>query len=194
MCCSLSRRSSGDRLPVRADNNRPGVSPPWPVAPNRLTCRTGLTADQVLQQLAGYTDEARRQYLASSPPSTTSFPLAAGLSLAAVGAFCLRRGFPGVYAAMVRRQLFPLFLAGSLFDWCENVAAIDGHPDLSGHSGGPGDRRRGCQEPEARLRHGDPQLPGPAAVWLPWSRDNGPPGACCRTDIGAQAVAGERHC
>lgn len=85
--------------------------------------QNGLTADQVLQQLAGYTDEARRQYLIFTAIDY-AFPLAAGLSLAAVGAFSLRRGFPGIYATMVRHRLFPLFLAGSLFDWCENIAAL----------------------------------------------------------------------
>ena len=95
--------------------------------------QNGLTADQILQQLAGYTDQARQTYLVFTSIDYV-FPFAAGLFLAALGAFGLRHGFPGVYAEAARRNLFPLFLAGTLFDWCENIAsltAIMSYPDTS---------------------------------------------------------------
>lgn len=85
--------------------------------------QNGLTGAQVLAQLAAYTDEARRQYLLFTAIDYV-FPFSAGLFLAAIGAFCLRHTFPGVYAAVNARNLLPLLMLSSLFDWCENVAAI----------------------------------------------------------------------
>ncbi len=85
--------------------------------------QNGLTGEQVLLQLAGYTDAAVRQYSIFTAIDYV-FPFAAGLFLAAITAFCLRRAFPGVYAAMAGRKLLPLLMLGSLFDWAENVAAI----------------------------------------------------------------------
>ena len=82
-----------------------------------------LTAAEVLAQLPGYSEAARQQYLLFTAIDYV-FPLAAGLFLAAIGAFCLRQAFPGVYASLTQRQLLPLLLLSSLFDWCENVAAI----------------------------------------------------------------------
>jgi hypothetical protein len=76
-----------------------------------------------LQQLPGYTGQARRQYFVFTAIDYV-FPFAAGLFLAAIGAFCLRRAFPAVYAALAGRDLLPLLMLSSLFDWCENVAAI----------------------------------------------------------------------
>jgi hypothetical protein len=85
--------------------------------------QNSLTAGQVLSQLALYTDEAEQQYLVFTAIDYV-FPFAAGLFLAAIAAFCLRRSFPGAYAAMESRSLYPLLMAGSLFDWCENIAAL----------------------------------------------------------------------
>jgi hypothetical protein len=82
-----------------------------------------LTAAQVLQQLAGYTDAARSQYFVFTAIDYV-FPFAAGLFLAGLSAFALRRAFPGAYAAMVARRLLPLLMLGTLFDWSENIAAV----------------------------------------------------------------------
>lgn len=95
--------------------------------------QNGLTAAQVLAQLPGYTDEARRLYYAFTAVDYL-FPFAASLFLAAIAAFCLRRAFPGAYAAAVARNLLPLVMIPALFDWCENVAAlvaITAWPDTS---------------------------------------------------------------
>jgi hypothetical protein len=93
--------------------------------------QNGLTAADVLRQLPGYTDEARRQYALFTAIDYV-FPFAAGLFLAAVIAFCLRRSFPRVYAALEARRLLPVLMLATLFDWCENVlvlAAIQSWPD-----------------------------------------------------------------
>lgn len=93
--------------------------------------QNGLTADQVIPQLAGYTERARELYYVFTAIDYV-FPLAAGLFLGGAGAFALRHGLPGVYRAMAERGLFALFLIGSAFDWCENVAALTavlGYPD-----------------------------------------------------------------
>ena len=82
-----------------------------------------LTAAEVVQQLAGYTELARWMYYVFTLIDYV-FPFAAGLSLAAAGAFAMRHGFPAIYQAFERRGLFPLFLIGTGFDWCENIAAI----------------------------------------------------------------------
>jgi hypothetical protein len=85
--------------------------------------QNGLTAAEVFQQLPSYGDEARRLYGIFTAIDYV-FPFAAGLFLAAVIAFCLRRAFPHLYAALDARHLLPVFMLGTLFDWCENVAAI----------------------------------------------------------------------
>lgn len=93
--------------------------------------QNGLTTGQVFAQIAGYTEQARRLYYLFTAIDYV-FPLAAGLFLAAAGAFGLRHGLPAIYATLAQRQLFPLFLLGSAFDWCENVAALTaivGYPD-----------------------------------------------------------------
>lgn len=91
------------------------------VAPFDL--QNGLTAAEVVQQLAGYTELARWMYYVFTLIDYV-FPFAAGLALAAAGAFALRHGFPSVYRTFEARGLFPLFLLGTAFDWCENIAAI----------------------------------------------------------------------
>lgn len=82
-----------------------------------------LTAAQVLGQLPGYTDEARRQYALFTAIDYV-FPLTMGLFLAGIATFCLRHAFPRAYGQATQRQLLPLLLLASLFDWCENIAAI----------------------------------------------------------------------
>jgi hypothetical protein len=85
--------------------------------------QNGLTAAEVGQQLAGYTDLARWMYYVFTLIDYV-FPFAAGLCLAAAGAFAMRHGFPATYQSFERRGLFPVFLIGTGFDWCENIAAI----------------------------------------------------------------------
>jgi hypothetical protein len=82
-----------------------------------------LTAAQVLEQLPGYTDQARRLYFRFTAVDFL-FPFAASLFLAAIVAFCLRHGFPGLYAMALKRRLLPLVMAAALFDWIENVAVL----------------------------------------------------------------------
>lgn len=82
-----------------------------------------LRREAVVPQLAGYTAATRQLYFVFTAIDFV-FPLAAGLVLAATAAFCLRRVFPLGYAALVGRSLLPLFLAGTVFDWGENVAAL----------------------------------------------------------------------
>jgi hypothetical protein len=112
----------GDAFPAHAGGAQP------------FDLQNGLTTDQVLPQLAGYTDRACELYYLFTAIDYV-FPLAAGLFLGAAGAFALRHGLPGVYATLARRGLFPLFLIGSGFDWCENVAALTAtlsYPDVPG--------------------------------------------------------------
>lgn len=85
--------------------------------------QNALTGPEVLSQLGAYGAEARRQYFLFTAIDYL-FPFAAGLFLAAIIAFCLRRSFPSTYASLDGRRLLPVFMAGSLFDWGENVAAL----------------------------------------------------------------------
>lgn len=82
-----------------------------------------LTPDEVLGQLPGYTAEARRLYLQFTAIDFL-FPFAAGLFLAAIAAFSMRHGFPAPYGWLTARNLLPILMLGTLFDWCENVAAV----------------------------------------------------------------------
>ena len=85
--------------------------------------QNALTAGQVLEQLPLYTEAAYRQYYLFTAIDYL-FPLAAGLFQAAIATFCLRYAWPRAYAAITARQLLPLLLLATLFDWCENIAAI----------------------------------------------------------------------
>jgi hypothetical protein len=82
-----------------------------------------LTAAEVLAQLPGYTEQARGLYLQFSAIDFV-FPFAAGLFLAAIAAFSMRHAFPAAYGWLTARSLLPLMMLGTLFDWCENVAAL----------------------------------------------------------------------
>lgn len=95
--------------------------------------QNGLTSAQVIEQLPHYTGEARQLYLQFTAIDYL-FPFAAGLFLAAIAAFCLRRAFPGAYAMINGRELLPLLMLATLFDWCENIAALASiltYPDTS---------------------------------------------------------------
>ncbi len=85
--------------------------------------QNALTSAQVLEQLPGYTDQARRQYWLFTSIDYV-FPFAGGLFLAAIAAFCLRWQFAPLYARAVANQWLPWLMLASLFDWCENLAAI----------------------------------------------------------------------
>jgi hypothetical protein len=97
--------------------------PPLAGGAQPFDLQNGLTTSQLLEQLPAYTDATRRQYLQFSMIDFV-FPLAGGLFIAAVSAFGLRHSFPRAYAALDARRLLPLFMIGTLFDWCENVAAL----------------------------------------------------------------------
>ncbi|MBM4197256.1 MAG: hypothetical protein FJ197_09220 [Gammaproteobacteria bacterium] len=85
--------------------------------------QNGLTAADVLAQLPGYTEQARAKYRLFTAIDYV-FPVAGGLFIAAVAAFCLRRQFAAVYERAVAGAWLPWLMLASLFDWCENVAAI----------------------------------------------------------------------
>ena len=105
--------------------------PQYAAGAQPLDLQNELAPEQVFPQIANYTERARQLYYLFTAIDYV-FPLAAGLFLAAAGAFALRHGLPGIYALMVERRLLPLFLLASAFDWCENVAAITavlGYPD-----------------------------------------------------------------
>jgi hypothetical protein len=83
--------------------------------------QNGLTAEQVYPQLSGYTDEARSLYRRFTLIDYV-FPCAAGLFVAATAAFALRHSYPRWYEWLTTRQLLPLFMLASAFDWLENLA------------------------------------------------------------------------
>jgi hypothetical protein len=85
--------------------------------------QNGLTPAEVLTQLPGYSDAARRQYRLFTAIDYV-FPLAGGLFLAAIAAFCLRWQFPAWYERAAKGAWFPWLLLPTLFDWSENVAAV----------------------------------------------------------------------
>ena len=85
--------------------------------------QNGLTMAQVYQQLAGYTPEARRLYYGFTLIDY-AFPFFAGLFTAATVAFLLRNSRPRWYDALTSRNLLPIFMIATLFDWLENVAAV----------------------------------------------------------------------
>lgn len=82
-----------------------------------------LTAGQVYPQIAGYTERARELYYLFTAIDYV-FPFVAGLFIAATASFGLRHAFPAVYGWAVERNLLPLFMLGSAFDWLENLSII----------------------------------------------------------------------
>lgn len=79
-----------------------------------------LTAGQVFEQLAGYTEHAFSDYLLFQAVDFV-FPLLAGLFLASMCAFGLRHAAPRWYEYANSRNLFTLLLLATLFDYLENL-------------------------------------------------------------------------
>jgi hypothetical protein len=82
-----------------------------------------LAPGDVHAQLSGWTPAARRLYYTFSAVDWV-FPLAAGLFQAATITYCLRQSLPGAYRWLSGRNLLPLLLAPTAFDWLENVFAV----------------------------------------------------------------------
>lgn len=85
--------------------------------------QNSLEAGQVFAELPAWPPAAFRLYYAFAAVDFV-FPLAAGLAVAAVAAFGLRRLSPRAFGGAQRRSLFALLLAGTVFDWLENLGAL----------------------------------------------------------------------
>lgn len=82
-----------------------------------------LTVEQIFAQLPNYTPGATQLYYAFSFVDYF-FPFFAGLFLAALAAFGLRHFSPGAYDWVTVRNLWPLLMIGTAFDWAENCFAL----------------------------------------------------------------------
>lgn len=85
--------------------------------------QNALTAAEVYPQLATWTENARNLYYAFTLIDY-AFPFFAGLFIAATAAFAMRNSLPKWYAALAARNLLPVFMLGTAFDWLENLAAL----------------------------------------------------------------------
>jgi hypothetical protein len=107
----LSLLRIGERFPSYAAGNQP------------FDLQNALTPAEVYPQLATWTENARTLYYAFTLIDY-AFPFFAGLFIAATAAFALRVSLPTWYAALTRRNLLPVFMLGTAFDWLENLAAL----------------------------------------------------------------------
>jgi hypothetical protein len=107
----LSLLRIGERFPSYAAGNQP------------FDLQNALTPAEVYPQLATWTENARTLYYAFTLIDY-AFPFFAGLFIAATAAFALRNSLPTWYAALTRRNLLPVFMLGTAFDWLENLAAL----------------------------------------------------------------------
>jgi hypothetical protein len=101
----------GELFPAHAAGNLP------------FDLQNGLAAADVYPQIATYTAAARNLYYAFTLIDY-AFPFFAGLFIAATAAFALRNSLPKAYAALAGRNLLPVFMLGTVFDWLENLAAL----------------------------------------------------------------------
>jgi len=85
--------------------------------------QNSLNSEQVYAQLANYTDYANTLYYIFSAIDFF-FPLLAGLMLATICAFVLRHSAPQFYESALQRNLFPILLIPTLFDWLENLTLL----------------------------------------------------------------------
>lgn len=107
----LSLLRIGELFPAHAAGNLP------------FDLQNGLAAADVYLQIAAYTAEARNLYYAFTLIDY-AFPFFAGLFIAATAAFAMRNSLPKWYAALAARNLLPVFMLGTVFDWLENIAAL----------------------------------------------------------------------
>jgi len=107
----LSLLRIGERFPAHAGGNPP------------FDLQNGLSTAEVYPQIATYTDTARELYHVFTLIDYV-FPFSAGLFIAATAAFALRNSLPKWYAVLTARNLLPVFMLGTAFDWLENIAAL----------------------------------------------------------------------
>jgi hypothetical protein len=107
----LSLLRIGEKFPSHAAGNLP------------FDLQNALTAAEVYPQLATWTENARTLYYAFTLIDY-AFPFFAGLFIAATATFALRNSLPKWYAALAERNLLPVFMLGTAFDWLENLAAL----------------------------------------------------------------------
>ncbi|MBL8199274.1 MAG: hypothetical protein JNJ67_10055 [Chromatiales bacterium] len=107
----LSLLRIGEIFPSHAAGNLP------------FDLQNALTAAEVYPQLATWTENARNLYYAFTLIDY-AFPFFAGLFIAATAAFAMRNSLPKWYAALAARNLLPVFMLGTAFDWLENLAAL----------------------------------------------------------------------
>jgi hypothetical protein len=107
----LSLLRIGEKFPSYAAGNQP------------FDLQNALTPTEVYPQLASWTESAHQLYHAFTLIDY-AFPFFAGLFIAATAAFAMRVSLPTWYAALTRRNLLPVFMFGTAFDWLENIAAL----------------------------------------------------------------------
>jgi len=107
----LSLLRIGEKFPQYAAGNQP------------FDLQNALTPAEVYPQLATWTENAYQLYYAFTLIDY-AFPFFAGLFIAATAAFAMRNSLPGWYAALAQRNLLPVFMLGTVFDWLENLAAL----------------------------------------------------------------------
>jgi hypothetical protein len=107
----LSLLRIGEIFPSHAAGNLP------------FDLQNALTAAEVYPQLATWTESAHQLYYAFTLIDY-AFPFFAGLFIAATATFALRNSLPKWYAALAERNLLPVFMLGTAFDWLENLAAL----------------------------------------------------------------------
>ena len=107
----LSLLRIGEMFPAHAAGNQP------------FDLQNGLATAEVYPQIATYTPAARNLYHAFTLIDY-AFPFFAGLFIAATAAFALRNSLPKWYALLTARNLLPVFMLGTVFDWLENIAAL----------------------------------------------------------------------
>ncbi len=107
----LSLLQIGKLFPAHAAGNLP------------FDLQNGLAPADVYPQIATYTAVARNLYYAFTLIDY-AFPFFAGLFIAATAAFAIRNSLPKWYAALKTRNLLPVFMLGTVFDWLENIVAL----------------------------------------------------------------------
>lgn len=82
-----------------------------------------LTAPAIEAQLSAYTSASFSTYWKFTAVDFI-FPFAGGLFTASILAFAIRSLFPTLYATLTSKNLLPLFMLPTLFDWLENISVI----------------------------------------------------------------------
>lgn len=85
--------------------------------------QNNLTVQDIARQLSEYTPASYSAYWMFTA-NDFLFPFAGGLFTASILTFALRRLLPAAHEWMSARQLLPLFLLPTFFDWLENISII----------------------------------------------------------------------